>query len=49
MIRLTPSRAQALVERLVGVLEEEQEDDGDEAVQYVVQLNGFAYPGKVGQ
>jgi predicted ArsR family transcriptional regulator len=49
VIKLTPARAKALVERLAEVLhaEPEQEDD-DEAVQYVVQLNGFPYPGRVG-
>lgn len=49
VIRLTPGRARALVEKLVDLLQEEQEEDDEDAVQYVVQLNGFPYPGKVGQ
>lgn len=49
VIRLTPQRARALVERLAEILHEEPEmDDDEDAVQYVVQLNGFPYPGRVG-
>ena len=47
--RLTPTRAKALVEKLAEVLNSQEEDEDDEdAVQYVVQLNGFPYPGRVG-
>jgi len=46
--RLTPARAKALVEKLAEVLNSEPEEDGDDAVQYVVQLNGFPFPGRVG-
>lgn len=48
VIRLTPARARALVERIAELLQAEPEEDGEDAVQYVVQLNGFPYPGRVG-
>lgn len=48
-IRLTPARARALVERLQELIDAEQEDDTEEAVQYVVQLNGFPHPGKASE
>ena len=47
--RLTPARAKALVEQIADLLSSTEEDEDDpEAVQYVVQLNGFPYPGRVG-
>ena len=47
--RLTPARAKALVEQIADLLSSTEEDEDDpEAVQYVVQLNGFPYPGLVG-
>ena len=47
--KLTPAHAKALVEKLAEVLSSHPEDEDDEdAVQYVVQLNGFPYPGRVG-
>ncbi len=52
MIRLTPQRALALVERLMAIIKEVQDEageEGEDAEQYVVQLNGFPYPGKVGR
>ncbi|GAA1159017.1 helix-turn-helix domain-containing protein [Nocardioides aquiterrae] len=49
VIRLTPARAKALLETLHEVLHAEpEEEDAEDAVQYVVQLNGFPYPGRVG-
>lgn len=48
VIRLTPARAKALVERIAEVLHAEPEEDDEDAVQYVVQLNGFPYPGRIG-
>jgi DNA-binding transcriptional regulator GbsR (MarR family) len=48
VVRLTPARAKALVERVMAVIQAEEEDDDEDAVQYVVQLNGFPYPGRVG-
>ncbi len=47
VVRLSPARAKALVERLAEVLSAEPEEDTEGAVQYVVQLNGFPYPGRV--
>lgn len=47
--RLTPARAKAFVEQIADLLSSTEEDEDDpEAVQYVVQLNGFPYPGLVG-
>jgi predicted ArsR family transcriptional regulator len=47
--RLSPARAKALLEKIADVLNSEpEEEDNEDAVQYVVQLNGFPYPGRVG-
>jgi len=46
-LRLTPARAGELVERLVGVLEDFAEDDGDDTGSFVVNLNAFPRPGTV--
>ncbi|WP_395690166.1 helix-turn-helix domain-containing protein [Nocardioides sp.] len=46
--RLSPARAKALIERVAEMLGDEPEEEGEDAVQYVVQLNGFPYPGRVG-
>jgi predicted ArsR family transcriptional regulator len=47
--RLSPARAKALLEKIAEVLNSEpEEEDNEDAVQYVVQLNGFPYPGRVG-
>jgi predicted ArsR family transcriptional regulator len=49
VIRLSPRRATALVERVMELVQaEEEEEDADDATQYVVQVNGFPYPGRVG-
>lgn len=48
-VRLTPARAKALLETLVGVIEGEEEDlEGTEgAVPFVVQLSTYPMPGSV--
>jgi predicted ArsR family transcriptional regulator len=46
--RLTPAHAKELVEKIATLLSSQAEDDDEDAVQYVVQLNGFPYPGRVG-
>ena len=48
VIKLTPGRAKALLEKLHELLHAEPEEDDEDAVQYVVQVNGFPYPGRVG-
>jgi predicted ArsR family transcriptional regulator len=47
VVRLTPSRARALVEQLVATMQEIDEEDDDEAAPYMLQLSAFPYPGKV--
>jgi DNA-binding transcriptional ArsR family regulator len=47
VIRLTPARAQALVEALAGVLRDAEGDTEDEGEQFVVQLSAFPLPGHV--
>lgn len=47
--RLTPAHAKELVQKVAELLSSQPEDlDDEDAVQYVVQLNGFPYPGRVG-
>lgn len=46
--RLSPARAKDLIQRVAEMLSAEPEEEGEDAVQYVVQLNGFPYPGRVG-
>jgi hypothetical protein len=50
-LRLTPSRAAELVERLVDVIEDFAEDDAEdgapESASFVVNLNAFPRPGTV--
>jgi len=49
VIKLTPSRAKALVEALATMLSEtEGEEDAEGAEEFVVQLSTFPYPGRVG-
>jgi DNA-binding transcriptional ArsR family regulator len=50
VVRLTPSRARALIEQLMASMHEIDEDDEDdaEAAPFVLQLHAFPYPGKVG-
>jgi predicted ArsR family transcriptional regulator len=51
VVRMTPARAQALIEQVMTLIQDAEEDteDTEGAAQYVVQLNGFPYPGKVGR
>ena len=49
VVRLTPQRARALVERVMELIQAEPEEEGEESAQYVIQLNGFPFPGKVGR
>ncbi len=48
VVRLSPTSAKALVGRVMELVQSAQEEDGDDTEQYVVQLNGFPYPGRVG-
>ena len=45
--RMTPARAQALVETLAASLGETEEDDGEDAVDFVVQVNAYPRPGRL--
>ena len=47
MLRLTPARAQRLVEHLMAEMDAVDEEDADAAAPYVVQVSAFPYPGKV--
>lgn len=47
VLRLTPARAQRLVEHLVTAMDDVEEEDDDAAAPYVVQVSAFPYPGKV--
>jgi DNA-binding transcriptional ArsR family regulator len=47
-LRLTPRRAHALVEALARVLTETDEDDDEEAAEFVVQVSAFPRPGVLG-
>lgn len=49
VVRLTPQRARALVEQVMATMSAAEEEDSEDAVEYVVQLNGFPYPGKAGR
>ncbi|GAA4373743.1 helix-turn-helix domain-containing protein [Nocardioides caricicola] len=48
VVTLTPSKAKALVEQLETMIDEEDDEEGDEAAPFMVQLSAFPYPGKVG-
>ena len=47
VLRLTPARAQRLVEHLMAEMDAVDEEDADAAAPYVVQVSAFPYPGKV--
>ena len=47
VLRLTPARAKRLVEHLVSEMSAVEEEDDEEAAEYVVQVSAFPYPGKV--
>lgn len=49
VVSLTPRKALRVIEQLVAAIDEvEDEEDDDEAVPFVLQLNAYPYPGKVG-
>jgi hypothetical protein len=49
VVKLTPGRAKVLLETLVQLLSDfEPDEDDEEAVDFVVQLSTFPYPGRVG-
>ena len=49
VVALTPRRARAVIEMLMATIQDVDEEDGDdEAAPFVLQLNAFPYPGKVG-
>ena len=45
--RLTPTQADALVQRLVAVIEETPDSEEDDAAPFAVNLNAFPRPGSV--
>lgn len=47
-ISLTPSRAEALVQALVSIVEETEDDEDEDAAPFVVNLNAFPRPGAPG-
>jgi DNA-binding transcriptional ArsR family regulator len=48
VVRLTPARARALVDRVMEELGAEEDEAAEDAVPFVVQLSAFPYPGKAG-
>lgn len=44
--RLTPARARALVEAMTAELDEVADDEGGDAVDFVVQINAYPWPGR---
>ncbi len=49
VVKLTPGRAKVLLETLIQTMTDfEAEEDEEEAVDFVVQLSTFPYPGRVG-
>ncbi len=48
MVRLTPKRAKALIDALAAIVEDVDEDDADEAADFIVQICGFPQPGRLG-
>ena len=47
--RLTPARARALVEAMIAEMDEVGDDEGDDAVDFVVQINAYPRPGRATQ
>jgi Helix-turn-helix domain len=47
VVRLTPSRARAVIEQLMASMQEIEEEADEEAAPFVLQLNAYPYPGKV--
>ena len=48
VLRLTPRRALAVIEMLIATIGEIDEEYEDDAAPFVLQLNAYPYPGKVG-
>ena len=48
VVRLTPRRARALVEALQQLAEDAEPDDDETAEEFVVQIQAFPYPGRLG-
>jgi hypothetical protein len=49
VVKLTPSRARALVEAVATTLSDvDADEDDDSAEEFVIQLSAFPYPGRVG-
>jgi DNA-binding transcriptional ArsR family regulator len=49
VVKLTPGKALAVIERLMEAIKEIDEEEDDDAAPFVLQLNAFPYPGKVPQ
>ena len=47
LVRLTPAQATALMEKIAEIVRSTDDAAQPDAVQYVVQLHGFPYPGRV--
>ena len=45
--RMTPTRARALVEALAATLGETEEDDAEDAADFIVQVNAYPRPGRL--
>lgn len=45
--RMTPARARAFVEALAATLADTEEDDGEDAADFVVQVNAYPRPGRL--
>ena len=48
-VRLTPAKARAVADALLAAMQEVDDEHDAEAAPYVLQLNAFPYPGKVGE
>ena len=48
VVKLTPRKARAVIEQLIEAMKEIDEEEDDDAAPFVLQLNAFPYPGKVG-
>jgi DNA-binding transcriptional ArsR family regulator len=48
VVRLTPRRARVVIAQLMASMQEIDEEDDDDAAPFMLQLNAFPYPGKVG-
>lgn len=48
VVALTPTRARALVDALISVIEDTVEDESEEAAHFVLQLTAYPLPGRLG-